>query len=617
MRYNRDYCRRFMSSSLEKLASYMDKDKLVLLRKRFPESNKFELVARKGVYPYDYVDSWARLDETVLPSQESFYSKLKDSGISNDDYFHAQKVWDAFKINNLGEYMELYLQTDVLLLADIFEQFREVCQNAYDLDPVHYFTSPSLTWDAMLKMTDIKLELLTDSDMLLFFERGLRGGISQCCNRYAKANNRYICNYDSSKPETFLMYFDACNLYGWAMSQLLPVEGFRWLTEKEMNLLDITSISKDGYEGYVFEVDLEYPHNLHDEHKDLPLACEHRIPPKSKFKKLMTTLYDKTRYVIHYRNLQQCLEQGLKLKKIHRGIVFRQEAWLKKYIDLNTDMRKRAKNEFEKNHFKLMNNAIYGKSMENIRNRRDIKLVSKWQGPGGARKLIAKPNFCRSKILTETLVSIEMNRLKIKFNKPIYVGMVILDLSKWLMYDFHYNYSLPTFQNLKLLYMDTDSFIYEIMYHDVYKQMKKDITKFDTSDYALNNRYCIPQANKKIVGLMKDENSGAVMTEFAGLRAKMYSFTVEGDDENHSRAKGVSTQVTKFLSIDDYKTTLFQNSNIHKKQRNILSENHTVFTVEQNKLAPSAGDDKRFIKPNSTDTLPWGHYMIGEDGFTD
>lgn len=420
---------RFMGSSLEKLASYMNKDDMTFVRKHFPDQVEFDLLTRKGVFPYDYVNDWTRLDETSLPSRESFYSKLMDAGILDTDYAHAQKVWDVFEIKNLCEYMMLYLRTDVLLLADIFEQFRNVCLKAYGLDPVRYYTSPGLTWDACLKVTGIRLELLTDPDMLLFFERALRGGISQCCNRYAKANNRYMTD-DPTKQETFLMYFDACNLYGWAMSQMLPVDSFRWLSEKEIAQLDVHSIPKDSSEGYVLECDLEYPQSLHDKNKDLPFACEHLAPPGSKLKKLMTTLYNKQKYVIHYRNLQQCLEQGLILKKIHRVVQFRQEAWLKQYIDLNTNMRKLAKNEFEKNFFKLMNNAVFGKSMENIRKRRDIKLVSKWGGRGGARKLIAKPNFHRSKIFTETLVSIELKRLQILFDKPIYIGMVILDLSK-------------------------------------------------------------------------------------------------------------------------------------------------------------------------------------------
>lgn len=601
-----------MNSSLEKLASYVDRTSLRQMSKCYPDITKFNLLTRKGVFPYDYITDWDKLKEKVLPSKAAFFSKLKNVNISDEDYAHAQKIWETFKIKNLGEYMDLYIKTDVLLLADVFENFRDVCLQAYELDPVHYYTAPGLTWDAMLKKTGVRLELLTDIDMLLFFEQGIRGGISQCCNRYSKANNHYMTDYDITKPETYLMYFDACNLYGWAMSQELPVDSFRWLNDDEINNLDVNSLPHDNPEGYVLEVDLNYPQDLHDRHKDLPFCCEHRVPPGSKFKKLLTTVYNKEKYVIHYRNLQQCLKHGLILKKIHRVIQFRQAPWLEKYINYNTEMRKKSINDFDKDFFKLMNNAISGKTMENIRKYRDIKLVSKWDGKGGARKLIAKTNFKKLLILTETLVSIEMNKTKILFNKPIYLGMAILDLSKWLMYDFHYNYSIPTFEKLKLLYMDTDSLIYEIVGEDVYEQIKKHIPKFDTSDYPPDNRYGIPQANKKIVGLMKDENRGLLMTEFVGLRSKMYSFALENDLENHSKSKGTSCAVTKFLTIDDYKESLFGNTELYKKNKNIISKNHEIFSVEQNKLALCCLDDKRYLLPEQTDTLPWGHFRIEE-----
>ena len=210
----------FMSSSLA----------LKYTSKKF-KGEKLDIMSQKGVYPYDFMDSFEKFNEK-LPSKEEFYSILNDEHISNEDYKHAQNVWNTFNLQNMGEYHNFYLKSDILLLADVFENFRKTCLEYYKLDPCHYFTSPGLSWDAMLKMTDIKLELMTDIDMFQFIEKGMRGGISYIANRYGKANNKYMKTYDEKAPSKYIMYLDANNLHGWAMSQYLPTGGFRWLTEK-------------------------------------------------------------------------------------------------------------------------------------------------------------------------------------------------------------------------------------------------------------------------------------------------------------------------------------------------------------------------------------------------
>ena len=267
------------------------------------------------------------------------------------------------------------MKTDVLLSADIFENFREQCLNVYKLDPAHYYTTPGLTWDAMLKRTKIRLELLTDVDKLMFVERGIRGGISQCCNRYAKSNNPYLDAYDENQDINYLVYFDANNLYGWAMTQTLPYGGFEWVT----NVDDYFNfyISNHSPVGYILEVYLDYPGEIHDTHSDLPFCSENSKPSRSIQEKLLTTLLPKRKYVLHYRVLKQALVNGHKLKKIHPVLKFKQSTWLKPYIDFNTLRRANAKNEFEENLFKLMNNVVYGKTMENVRKHVNIKLVMK------------------------------------------------------------------------------------------------------------------------------------------------------------------------------------------------------------------------------------------------
>ena len=272
-------------------------------------------------------------------------------------------------------------------------------------------------------MTKKELEQLTDYDMILMIGRGIRGGISQCSNRHAKANNKYMGKkYDKSKEDVYIEYVDAKNLYGTAQSKPLPYRNFKW-SSTDINVLNIPD---DSPKGYILEVDLKYPKELHNLHSDFPLA-----PENQNLLKLLTTLYDKERYVIHYTTLKLYVKLGLKLEKIHKVLEFNQSDWLKKYINFNTALRTKAKNYFEKDFFKLMNNAVFGKSMENIRNRVDIKLCSNEQK---IEKLIAKPNFESRTIFTENLVAMHLQKTKIVFNKPIYLGMSILDISKNIMY---------------------------------------------------------------------------------------------------------------------------------------------------------------------------------------
>ena len=283
------------------------------------------LLTRKGCYPYDYVSPIDILKETKLPSKEAFYSKLYDEEISEEDYQHAINVWNTFKCQTLQDYQDLYLKSDVLLLADVFENFRKTCLKHYRLDPCHYYTASGLAWDACLKETNQRLELLKDYDMLMMFEKGIRGGISHISKRYPEANNKYIKAYDQDKPSTYIQYLDANNRYGWAMSQKLPSHGFRWINLGKKEVLNLLE-KRDTNQGYIFEVDLEYPESLWESHNDYPLAPE-KIKV-DKIEKLICSFKPKTHYALHYKNLKQYLEEGMILKKVHRGIKFYQSNWM-------------------------------------------------------------------------------------------------------------------------------------------------------------------------------------------------------------------------------------------------------------------------------------------------
>ena len=613
----------FMSSSLEKLVSNLPKDAFKYTSQQY-KGKEFDLMVRKGVYPYDYMDSFEKFN-TELPAKEDFYSILNDEHISNEDYQHAQNVWEVFKLNNMGEYHDLYLKSDILLLADVFENFRRTCSEYYKLDPCHYFTSPGLSWDAMLKMTDIKLELMTDIDMFQFMELSLRGGISYIANRYGKANNKYMKQYDEKAPSKYIMYLDANNLYGWAMSQYLPTGEFRWMTQKQIDKTDLAKYNEDGKKGLILEVDLEYPKELHDLHNDYPLAPEKvkvtkdmlsgyskRIADKFNIStglvhKLIPTLSNKEKYVLHYRNLQLYTDLGLKVTKVHRVLEFNQSPWLKQYIDFNTEKRTNAKNAFEKDFFKLMNNSVFGKTMENIRKRVNVKIIT------DEKKLLkysSKPTYVSSKIFNENLVAVHKIKETLTLNRPAYVGMCILDLSKTLMYDFHYNYIKKKYgDKAKLLFTDTDSLTYDIEANDVYQDFFNDKDKFDNSDYHESSRY-FDKLNKKVIGKFKDEALGIPIIEFVGLRSKMYSY-IKNNDQGGKTAKGIKKNIIKKkITHENYKNVLFNNKQMRHTMKTIRSNNHQLGSYELNKVSLSCFDDKRYIHNNGATSYAYGHYKI-------
>ena len=602
---------KFMLSSLENLVKNLPEDAFKNLEKYFtPEQVK--LLKQKGFFPYEYMDSIEKLKDQKPPPQKAFYSKLKGKGINNYNYNHVLNVWKTWNMKTFKDYLELYNVTDVLLLADVFENFRDLCLKNYGLDPAHYYTAPGLAWDAMLKMTGVKLELLSDIDILLMVEKGIRGGISIISNRYGKANNKYMKGFNQKELSKFLMYLDANNLYGWAMSQKLPVHSFKWMTNKEIeNIFNNQIVQVWNKNPCILEVDLIYPEDLHDLHNDYPL-CPERVECDKGVKKLIPNLRDKNNYVVHYKTLMQYLSLGMKLKKIHRGIKFIEDDFLKPYIDKNTNLRALAKNNFEKDFFKLMNNSVFGKTMENIRNRVNVKLVNTGEQ---FKKLAAKPNYESRKIFNENLVSVHMKKTSLTMNKPVYLGMSILDLSKTLMFDFHYNYIIPKYENkAKLLFTDTDSLLYEIQTEDFYKDISGDVKdRFDTSEYPEGHPSGIPTGiNKKVLGMFKDEAKGKNIKEFVGLRSKLYSYKMDEGKEN-KKCKGIKKAVVKkSISHEDYKTCLETGKEQLRRQNIIRSYEHVLYTEEVNKIALSAADDKRYLLKDSYDTLAWGHYKIKE-----
>ena len=591
-----------LSQSIDKVSKINNKISHDELIKKFPNTyqlcnndlNKFEVLLRKGVYPYEYMASWKRFKEESLPDKESFYSELNKEGISDEHYAHAKKVWDTLNIKNLGEYHDLYVQSDTALLADVFESFRDKCIEIYELDPARFLSAPGLAWQACLKKSQVKLELLTDNDMLLMFEEGIRGGMFQATYRYAKTNNKYMNNHDKNNESSYLEYLDANNLYGWAMSQKLPARNFKWIEKGDISKFNeafIKNYDENSYKGYILEVDVKYPEKIHMLHSDLAFLPERM--KINKCTKLTCTIQNKENYVIHIRALKQAINHRLELTKVHRIIEFDQEAWLKPYIDMNTDLRKQAKNDFEKDFFKLMNNSVFGKTMENLRNHTDIKIVI----TDKRRSILAsEPNYHSTKYISKDLLIMEMKKTEVKMSKPIYLGQAILDLSKTLIYEFWYDYIKPKYgDKARLCYMDTDSFVMNIKTEDFYKDIANDVERwFDTSNCNKKDNRLLPIGkNKKVIGLFKDEFGGKSIVEFCALRAKAYAYKLD-DDTEMKNAKGTKKYIVKReIIFKNYKDSLFNNEVTIRSQQRFRSYNHKVYTEEVNKIALSSNDDKR------------------------
>ena len=385
-------------------------------------------------------------------------------------------------------------------------------------------------------------------------------------------------SYNNSEESSCIQYLDANNLYGWAMSKKLPTNGFKWFDSDKINEINeyfIKNYDENNYKGYILEVDVKYPKRLHELHNDLPFLSERM--KVNNCNQLVCNLFNKEKYVAHINSLKQALNHGSKFKKIHRVIKFNQEAWLKPYIDMNTELSKAAKNDFQKDLFKLMNNSVFGKTMENIRKHRDIKLV---RTDKKRSKLVSEPNYHTINLISEDLSIIEMKKTKVKMNKPIYLGLSILETSKTLMYELWYDYMKPKYNdNVKLRYMDTDSFTMNIKTNDFYEDIASHFeNRLDTSNYEVN-RPLPTGKNKKVIGLMKDRLGGKIITEFVTLRPKTYSLLTD-DGKEDKKAKGTKKCVIKkMIKFNDYKKCLLDDEVILKSQQRFISKN-TMFILK-------------------------------------
>ena len=637
----------FMDESLRKVVDNLRKsgeENFFHVNKHCPNPRLRAYLYQKGIFPYNYLTNIDKLKETSLPHQSHFHDDINDCDVSDKDYAFAQEVWKEFRCKTFGDYLYIYLLADCLLLADCFENFRKRCIQSYQLDPAHYFSNPHFSFNAFLRFSDITFELLTDMNMYCLFNRGIRGGVSMLCTRYARANNKYMSDFNPDDPSSYLLYLDCGNLYGWCMMQSLPYKNFKWVPENEIDMEWIMNLEPDGPVGCVLEVDLSYPSELHDWHNDFPLAPHHKtvnfegLSPvcqamcerfeSGKYRgtrKLMCTLENKQNYIVHYRAFQLYLRLGLKCTKVHRVITFDQAPIIRDYIQNNTRKRAQSQNKFDESYWKLMSNSIYGKCLERPDKRVNIKLHTTFDSFSNT---VSKATLKSTKMLNSDLVSTESKHPNIMVKKPMFLGLVVLDLAKMRMYEFYYEvlkayYNQPN--RIKMLYTDTDSFVLKIYTEDVYKDLKEISTSLEPFDFynydPTHPLYSLD--HKREPGTFKDELGGGILTEFVGLRAKMYAFKKISKDTNETNgmcivdeiktAKGVRRPIIAHeLKFDQYVDCLrFGKRKEHKFSR-IRSTSHRVATVHQKKITLSPMDDKRFVLDDMVHTLAHGHIRLSK-----
>ena len=625
----------FLSASLAELAKSLKVYKHVeALRNEFPKLTD-DILYEKGVFPYSYFSSLATLTELCLPPQREFYNDLTLEHCNDIDYEHAKKAWNAFNCKTFGDYMLAYLKLDVLLLADIFETFRKLSQDEDQVDPVHFVSLPHLNFTSALNFaSNDPPHYIQDESMYNLFERGIRGGMTFTNIHRARARISELQN--NPHESRHLAYLDVNNLYGSSLSENLPHSNFKWLDEGQVvyfsNEENIQNIDNEADIGYVFDLDLEYPSDIHDDTADFPLAPEMQLVEQKMFstymknfyetlrpnmcftstKKLLLHQFDRENYVVHYSILKFYLSMGMKIKKVHAGIQFTQKSWLRQYIDMNSQKRAQSKSDFEKAFYKLKNNSLFGKTMENVRRRRNFKLVNTTLQ---LSKLANHPLYVQHKIFDEDLVGMELYKPSIVLNKLIYVGQAVLDYSKLEMYQLYYKDLIrcPLINRARLCGGDTDSFFLclytspSVRLEDIFLYFGE---KFDSSNYDVNHRlYSI--TNKARLGCFKDECAGKLLEEMVLLKPKMYSMKFL-DSTHHSirRAKGIQRAVVRRIEHSDYRNVYYTEKDTNEQITVINSKNHIVETKTFRKRGLSLWEDKRcWINKNLS--LPYGHYSLG------
>jgi len=561
------------------------------------------------------------LNTTSFPKKEDFYSSLSEETISETDYAFAKKVWNCFECKNLLEYTELYCKIDTILLAEVFQRFRKDMFKFSNLDPARYISLPAFSFDSMLKLTECELELPSSVDMVHFIERGIRGGVSFINTRYLKTVKR-------NKNEE-IHYIDANNLYGQAQTSNLPYNNFFWLSRKCYQKYNWAQIDTEGDIGYILEVDLYYPKRLHKNHDNFPLAPENiqieyqnlspyakrslfRTTQQKKFSdiKLSATFHERKNYIVHFKNLQLYLSLGLELRHVHRVLQFNQKKFIAPFIERCTTARQKAKTKFEQDQFKKVANSTYGKTIQNVRAYSVVKLHNNKKS---LLRAISHHTFKNFVIIDDNLVQTNHVKPVVCHDRPLAVGMTVLELSKHIMYDFFYNVLKDSSYEIDLGFSDTDSFLFKTKNTRKYRKKIKNFMDF--SNYPTDHKL-FSNENKAKLGFFKDELAGKLsISEFVGLRAKCYSIKMNEKQNNSHIEKKVckglgKIAIEKRLKFKHYKQCLFQNKDRRYHFHTIRSKKQNINTVRIKKKAISHLDTKRWLFDCGIHSVPYGSFLI-------
>ena len=581
-----------------------------------PSLEQKALLLQKAVYPYEWVTSVAQLrSQLTFPKHECFYSSLKNSNITVEQYEAGRLVYEKLKCKNMLEYTELYCELDTVLLAECVFEFRNVIYGVFDLAIESYISLPQLAFDACLKTLREPVEKISDETMALLFEQSIRGGISFVNTRHATVS-------DPSKES--IMYIDANNLYGFAQKMNLPYGGYEWVSSRDFYSLKFSKMTPDQSVGYVVECDLEFPPECHEKLNDLPLAPYHetltyeelspyaqkvqehllgsRRKHSYKSTKLVTSLKSKNRYLLHYLNLQLYLRLGAKIKRIHSVIKFKQRDYLKPFIEFTSKMRREAKTKFAQDLWKLIANALYGKFIQDVRKYCRVVFCKRGVHLG---RLLRSPYFVDVSQLNDRLCIVWLRNEKICLDRLYSVGFSILELSKNWMYTVWYDVVKARFgSDAELILTDTDSFVIKFRNHSKHEVLTKLSPVMDFSNFPPGTHFH-SDSYKKVPGLFKDEYPTSLITEAVGVRSKCYYLKIEQDPEyehlgnsvsSHTVCKGIPLHVSNTFPIELYKLCIYSpNTVVTSTMTRIQSRKRQLKTMSITKRALSSGDDKRYL----------------------